>query len=170
MLFCSIHNIFYFSLEDNTTAFGYKRTQFEETKEWSAIDDRKLINAVAETVGDWAAVAEMFRDGVDNCLSPLQCLARFISLPAVAPANDAAAGTALYTALLPTEMAAEMATALGCDAAQEIVKRVISSSEVRLFVTNRPSHALTTGFAIDPKMVSYITFIGRSPRSKADQD
>jgi hypothetical protein len=106
------------------------------------MDDRKLINAVAETVGDWAAVAEMFRDGLDICLSPLQCLARFISLPAVAPASDASvAGTALYTALLSTEMAAEMAAALGCDAAQEIVERVLSSSEVRLLLTKGPSHA-----------------------------
>ena len=98
------------------------------------MEDEKLINAVAETVGNWAAVAEMFRDSSDICLSPLQCLARFISLPAVAPASDAAAGAALYTALLSTEMAAEMAAALGCDAAQEIGERVISSSEVRLLL------------------------------------
>jgi hypothetical protein len=100
----------------------------------------------------------MFRDGVDICLSPLQCLARFISLPAVAPASDAAAGTALYTALLSTEMAVEMAAALGCDAAQEIVERVISSSEVRFYLTKRPSHASTTDLAIDPLTVSSIHF------------
>ena len=135
------------------------------------MDDRKLLNAVAETVGDWAAVAEMFRDGVDICQSPLQCLARFISLPAVAPASDASvAGTALYTALLSTEMAAEMATALGCDAAQEIVERVISSSEVRLLLTTRPPHALTTDLTVDPLTGCYITLLGGNSRSKAGKD
>ena len=86
---------------------------------------------------------------MDTCLSPLECLARFISLPAVAPANDVPlVGTALFTALLSTEIAAEMATALGCDAAQEIVTRVLTLSyEVLLFVTDRPVLTIPIDFA-----------------------
>lgn len=89
---------------------------------------------------------------MDICLSPLECLARFISLPAVAPAIDAPlVGTALFTALLSTEIAAEMAVALGCDAAQEIVTRVLTLSfEVLFFVIIRPVLTIPTDYSRCP--------------------